>query len=404
MAASSDAYSTYTGAYGLPADNEDGLSSVTPSQGHALGTSPSSFADQLDTLNDYVDTLAMANGASPEPRYSFSLDIGSVGPAIEPPYLPPTVRSLAGVTVTAPAAGLLSMMYADPSESPGLLTYDFSAVQRQEQLEAQAHAPVSAQDVAEFMKEQDIQFMTLPVSPLIGGFKSLVNFGDAALVRYGQFESVQALSQSAMYANSPEASSRMENEAAAAMNELNQSVPDTFTMSPVDRAGADALAIIGAGQMLLDAPTFISQAGTWIDRLSSPGVDVTIVPNTTAINPAVTAADQDVVLFSNKAPSDPVGDPKIVPNDRLSGISGKYNYVVTEDGSLIVGRSGHTSLTGGADVQAAGEIQLYNGNIKWIDNSSGHYQPFGPTIQPVTENTFNNIGLNATGKFQYRTW
>jgi YD repeat-containing protein len=128
------------------------------------------------------------------------------------------------------------------------------------------------------------------------------------------------------------------------------------------------------------------------------------VPNTTGVDPAVTSTEQDVVLFSNKFPNDPIGDPKVVPNDRLSGISGNFNYVVTEDGSLIVGRSGHTSLTGGADVQAAGEVQLYNGNIKWLDNSSGHYQPFGPTLQPTAENAFNNIGLNATGKFNYRTW
>lgn len=128
------------------------------------------------------------------------------------------------------------------------------------------------------------------------------------------------------------------------------------------------------------------------------------VPNAGAVDPVVTSADQNVVLFSNKFPNDLIGDPKVVPNDRLSGISGNFNYVVTEDGSLIVGRSGHTSLTGGADVQAAGEVQLYNGNIKWLDNSSGHYQPFGPTLQPTAEDAFNNIGLNATGKFNYRTW
>jgi filamentous hemagglutinin len=122
------------------------------------------------------------------------------------------------------------------------------------------------------------------------------------------------------------------------------------------------------------------------------------------VNVVATSDTEAPTLFSNLYPDDPIGDPKFVPLNRLSGISGNFNYVVTEDGSLIVGRSGHTSLTGGADVQSAGEVQLLNGDIRWIDNSSGHYQPFGPTLQPVTENAFNNAGLNATGTFQYRSW
>ncbi|WP_254846049.1 LysM peptidoglycan-binding domain-containing protein, partial [Xanthomonas axonopodis] len=175
---------------------------------------------------------------------------------------------------------------------------------------------------------------------------------------------------------------------------------------------SDEQRLLAGGSMLVGMAAPVSRLGALTEaRGTVGGLSSRVnswedlgVPNTTGINPAVTAADQDVVLFSNKFPNDPIGDPKFVPKDRLSGVSGNFNYVVIEDGSLVVGRSGHTSLTGGADVQAAGEVQLYNGNIKWIDNSSGHYRPFGPTLQPTAENAFNSIGLDATGKFKYRNW
>lgn len=88
----------------------------------------------------------------------------------------------------------------------------------------------------------------------------------------------------------------------------------------------------------------------------------------------------------------------------LPSISGNFNYVVLEDGSLVVGRSAHTSLTNNSPVQAAGEIQLYNGNVKWIDNASGHYQPTGPEIRNIAESAFKKIGIDATGKFQNKIW
>lgn len=113
-------------------------------------------------------------------------------------------------------------------------------------------------------------------------------------------------------------------------------------------------------------------------------------------------APEGAALFRNKFPADAIGLQKIVPNERLAGINGNFNYVVTAEGKLIVGRSGHTSLAGGLDVRAAGEVQLYKGNIKWIDNMSGHYQPSGPGLSVVAERAFNDIGLNATGRFVTR--
>lgn len=116
------------------------------------------------------------------------------------------------------------------------------------------------------------------------------------------------------------------------------------------------------------------------------------------------AAAAERVLFENKFPLDKIGDPKIVPPQALKNMSGNLNCVVLEDGSLVVGKSPHTSLTNNNSVQAAGEIQLYNGKVKWLDNASGHYQPTGPHIQGIAESAFGNLGMDAAGKFQFKVW
>jgi len=116
------------------------------------------------------------------------------------------------------------------------------------------------------------------------------------------------------------------------------------------------------------------------------------------------AAAAERVLFENKFPLDKIGDPKIVPPQALKNMSGNLNYVVLEDGNLVVGKSPHTSLTNINSVKAAGEIQLYNVKVKWLDNASGHYQPTGSRIQNIAESAFGNLGMDAAGKFQFKVW
>ncbi|MET1256649.1 hypothetical protein [Aliikangiella maris] len=96
--------------------------------------------------------------------------------------------------------------------------------------------------------------------------------------------------------------------------------------------------------------------------------------------------------------------PRVVPMDRLTQISGNYNYVVLENGQLVVGKTGHTSLTSGNAVQAAGELRLYNGNVKWFDNASGHYQPTGDAIGSIAEKALIDAGLKASGKYVPKVW
>jgi len=66
-------------------------------------------------------------------------------------------------------------------------------------------------------------------------------------------------------------------------------------------------------------------------------------PNANLNKPSV----PDKPVYGNKYPEHSIDPAKVVPIERLSGISGNFNYVVNERGVLIVGRSGHTILTGG---------------------------------------------------------
>jgi len=79
--------------------------------------------------------------------------------------------------------------------------------------------------------------------------------------------------------------------------------------------------------------------------------------------------------------------------------SGKLNYVVTNSGELVIGRTGHPSLSGGADVLAAGEARFVNGRLQSINNASGHYQPSGAAAQSAAESAFERAGFDATGKY-----
>jgi filamentous hemagglutinin len=87
-----------------------------------------------------------------------------------------------------------------------------------------------------------------------------------------------------------------------------------------------------------------------------------------------------------------------------------YNYVVTEDGNLVIGRSfgdpggGHIDLASGNPVSAAGEVKFVNGQLKYLDNSSGHYQPFGPKAQNAAEQAFGNLGYDVGGKYIEKVW
>lgn len=115
--------------------------------------------------------------------------------------------------------------------------------------------------------------------------------------------------------------------------------------------------------------------------------------------------------FSNKFPDHEVGVPFTFSPQRLMTKSGRFNYVVTTERRLIVGEianevgGGHIDLAGGHDVLAAGEVVLERGEVMRLDNSSGHYEPHGPSPARIAEEAFEQAGFRgATGRYVEKRW
>lgn len=83
--------------------------------------------------------------------------------------------------------------------------------------------------------------------------------------------------------------------------------------------------------------------------------------------------------------------------DDESTLNGQYMYVVDEQGNLIIGTRNkgywpHPTLVGGENpkVQAAGMVDIRNGKICRVDNSSGHYKPSDAYLA-VAEKAFTSL-------------
>jgi len=77
---------------------------------------------------------------------------------------------------------------------------------------------------------------------------------------------------------------------------------------------------------------------------------------------------------------------------------------------LVVGREfkepggGHIDLSNGNPVVSAGQVKVVGGEIKFIDNSSGHFQPVGKGAQSSAENAFKQLGFDVQNKFIHKQW
>lgn len=74
--------------------------------------------------------------------------------------------------------------------------------------------------------------------------------------------------------------------------------------------------------------------------------------------------------------------------------SGTFDFVITQSGETLLGRK-HTFLSKGADVFAAGELKMRNGNVVGINNLSGHYVP-GPNVANTYLDIFKAVNINIS--------
>lgn len=72
-----------------------------------------------------------------------------------------------------------------------------------------------------------------------------------------------------------------------------------------------------------------------------------------------------------------------------------------EDGSLVIARTnsdnlfGHFDLANGENILAGGEGRIYSGQVKTLDNASGHYLPEGQSAQDAAVNAFRDAGFKV---------
>ncbi|UTX48815.1 hypothetical protein [Chryseobacterium sp. MA9] len=125
--------------------------------------------------------------------------------------------------------------------------------------------------------------------------------------------------------------------------------------------------------------------------------------------------------ITNKYPNDPIPlDGKFygtaeVENGliKIDGALANYpqnvDYIITNDGKLLLGRK-HHFLGEAKDVLAAGDLKLVKGKVKRISNLSGHYQPTKIEAEQFPEifkilnvdlkNSNLNIGYQTTENLQ----
>jgi RHS repeat-associated protein len=84
---------------------------------------------------------------------------------------------------------------------------------------------------------------------------------------------------------------------------------------------------------------------------------------------------------------------QVVMNGNVKA-SGMFDFVITQSGETLLGRK-HTFLSKGADVFAAGELKMRNGNIVGINNLSGHYVP-GPNVANTYLDIFKAVNINVS--------
>lgn len=88
--------------------------------------------------------------------------------------------------------------------------------------------------------------------------------------------------------------------------------------------------------------------------------------------------------------------------NRKNGVSPPNVFLVGRRSKDVGG--GHIDPANGKPVIAAGEVKILNGKVKYIDNTSGHYEPSGPAAQAAAEKAFSQKGLDVNGTYIEKIW
>jgi hypothetical protein len=174
----------------------------------------------------------------------------------------------------------------------------------------------------------------------------------------------------------------------------------------LERGGGDII----AGVTLIAGGMVMSRAGSRSLKIRSEGIGNTGSSKTYGVkrgpklqekglpDKGVRGADTNQVI-KNRYPNETQVGKKFdysIENGKLKIENGikEVDFIIDADGTLQIGR-GHSFLAEGADVQAAGQIKVNSqGQVRRIDNLSGHY---APTVEQgqLYPDIFNKIGLDT---------
>ncbi|EBF5850553.1 hypothetical protein FH026_14895 [Listeria monocytogenes] len=122
-------------------------------------------------------------------------------------------------------------------------------------------------------------------------------------------------------------------------------------------------------------------------------------PEVGKISERTSGGKNPVQLIKNKYPNEKQAGKTfdyIIENGQIKIRDGihEVDFIIDIEGNLKVGK-GHSYLADGADVQAAGKLKLdKNGNVRRIDNQSGHYTPTTDHANNYQQ-IFENSGINT---------
>jgi len=114
-------------------------------------------------------------------------------------------------------------------------------------------------------------------------------------------------------------------------------------------------------------------------------------------------ASRPNATFLNRFPKDAI-ELRSVPSltqEQVLRMPKNVLYVVKEDGSLVIAPKpadfsyGHVDLARGQNVLAAGEGKVLWGEVKYIDNASGHYLPQGSSAESAAVKAFGDYGFKV---------
>jgi hypothetical protein len=118
---------------------------------------------------------------------------------------------------------------------------------------------------------------------------------------------------------------------------------------------------------------------------------------------AARANNTGPVSFANRVPGETfsIEPVPLLSTEQALRTPGKILYVVKEDGSLVIARTnsnnlfGHFDLAKGENILAGGEGRIYSGQVRSLDNASGHYLPEGPSARDFAVTAFRNAGFTV---------